>query len=161
MSYIKSTLKGPSYAGGITWGGLQEFRALLKNLPRHLRDQARDIVDTATRTTHAQVYAAYPIGPGRYGGALRRGLVIDEQTSDAGVFNAVISKSPHAHLWEFGTKDRRTEDNWKRGRVKPARERGIDGLIPTAIRNRKIMEQALIQMMTNEGFIVSGSSDAF
>ena len=141
----------------VQWNGMQEFRALLRTMPTHLRDQARDIVDHYTQITYSQVRQAYPVGDT---GNLRKGVVIAERLTDAGVFNVVISKSPHAHLWEFGTVNRETTKGWDRGRVRPARDLGREGLVAIAQRNRIAMNRALIAMMRDDGFVISGALSA-
>jgi len=138
---------------GIAWGGMQEFRALLQKMPTHLRDRAKDIVDHYTQITYSQVFISYPLGDS---GNLRKGLKVEENITDAGVTNAVISTAHHSHLWEFGTVNRETEAGWKRGRMKSLKEQHRDGVIDIAIRNRKAMNRALVQMMVDDGFEVSG-----
>lgn len=140
------------------WEGIQDFRAILRNMPRHLRDRAKNIVDHYTQITYSQTLTAYPIGDT---GNLRRGLTVQEHITDAGVFNSVLSKSSHAHLWEFGTVNRRTEAGWNRGRVIPARDLGRQGLTQIAQRNRIAMDRALMAMMVEEGFVLSGGLSAF
>jgi hypothetical protein len=137
----------------IQWGGMQEFRKLLHEMPSHLRDRAAEIADHYTQVTYSQTLLAYPLGDT---GNLRRGLVVEERITNVGVFNAVVSKSKHAHLWEFGTVNRKTQEGWDRGRVRPARDLGREGLIPIAIRNRRAMNHAFMDMMVEEGFELSG-----
>ncbi len=141
-------------AGTVHWDGLADFREMLRNMPTHLRDQAKGIVDHHAQITYSQTTVAYPLGGT---GNLRKGLVVVDTESDAGVMYEVISKSSHAHLWEFGTVNRKTDDGWNRGRVRPAVDQGRQGLAPIAARNRIKMNRALIEMVRGEGFEVSGS----
>jgi hypothetical protein len=144
-------------AASVQWAGMAEFRRLLRELPVALRDRAVDIVDNAAHTTESQLLQAYPLGDT---GNLRGGVSVAETMQPVGVLERVTSKSPHAQLWEFGTKNRKTKQGWDRGRIRPARDLGQQGLVAIAVRNRRVMNNALIQMLIDEGFDVSGVLNA-
>lgn len=140
----------------VRWSGLEDFRLLLRQIPARLVGEAVHIVDNYTDATANQLLLNYPIGDT---GNLRKGVKTDKHHDGSGIFNEVRSTSPHAHLYEFGTENRETEKGWKRGRVKPSRDKGRETLIGIAIRNRRRMETDLVAMMTRSGFKVSGGVD--
>src|SRR5262245_8231315 len=78
----------------ITWGGLQEFKLSLRNMPKERVREATIIVDEAAETTAKQLIEAYPVGPdrpGHPGGNLRRGVKVVKRPSQFGVHNTVLS----------------------------------------------------------------------
>jgi hypothetical protein len=140
-------------SAGVQWSGLEDFRQILQNLPDRLTGEAVHIVDYWADATANQLLLNYPIGDT---GNLRKGVRVNKlHEQGQGVYDEVKSSAPHAHLYEFGTQNRETEKGWKRGRVKPFSETGKETLIGIAIRNRRRMDDALVAMLTRDGFKVT------
>lgn len=133
----------------LTITGLEELRTALRNLPTELRDEAAGIVTSTVDRVAAELHTAYPDGGT---GNLRRGIKKTIDKSAFGVRGTVTSTSRHAHLWEFGTQNRRTRQGWNRGRG-PSHIR--QGLISISLRERRKMEQGLIELVRRAGFEVS------
>jgi hypothetical protein len=130
--------------------GLDALRLALRNLPATLTEEASDVVDDATEITASSLRQSYPLGDT---GNLRAGVTATVERNRFGVVGVVKSTSPHAHLWEFGTQNRRTHQGWNRGLVGEHR----DGLVPIAQRNRRRMNGTLVELVRSAGFEVTGS----
>lgn len=137
-------------SASIQWSGLEEFKKDLRNMPADLADEAGDPVEDAGEHTASSLIQSYPLGDT---GNLRGGVSVTTERSQFGVSSIVKSKSPHAHLWEFGTENRKTRQGWPRG-TGPEHER--QGLVPIAQRNRRTMYQQLKALLVAHGFQVSG-----
>jgi hypothetical protein len=123
--------------------GLEELREALRRLPEELAREAEDIIDNRGELAMAEIIQSYP----RRTGNLRKGVRI---RNIAGRGRRVTSNAFHAHLYERGTKLRRTKRGWNRGRM-PARPT----VVPVAIRHRRLMEQELVDLLVRHGFIVT------
>jgi Bacteriophage HK97-gp10, putative tail-component len=148
----------------VQWSGLEEFRVLLRDYPVVLHNEARTIVGEFTDRTATEIVAAYPVGT-HFGkqrwkaGNLRKGVRVEKHESDLTIINEVRSTAPHAHLWENGTRNRKTKAGWIRGKVIAAWRQGKPTLVSIAMRNRVLMRAALNAMVERLGFQVSGSHD--
>lgn len=130
--------------------GLSELRAALRQLPAGLAKDGADRVEAATERARAALVRTYPHGDT---GKLRAGVRSKIERSGVAVVGTVISSSPHAHLWEFGTQNRHTRQGWNRGRS-PSHHR--EGLVPIAQRERRAMNGELVDIVRQAGFEVSG-----
>ncbi len=129
--------------------GLDELRQALRNLPEEMADEARSIVTDQAEAAGAEIRGVYPEGKT---GNLRAGLSVTPQAASRfGAVALVKSASRHAHLFEFGTTQRRSRFG-NRGRMPkgPDSER----MIPIAIRRRRTMTQLLIDLVRRAGFTV-------
>lgn len=135
----------------IVLDGLAELKAALRQLPEGLRAEGAEIVDDTAEITASSLRQAYPLGDT---GKLRAGVSVKTEHTPYGTIGIVRSRSPHAHLWEFGTQNRVTRQGWRRGRM-PAHK--ADGLAAIAVRNRRRMYQRLIQLVQRAGFEVTGA----
>lgn len=133
--------------------GLTEFREALRQLPQELTAEAGAIVLAIAEEAGQQIQAAYPQGP--TGNLKRRVTVTKEPSSAFGVRATVRSRAPHASIFEKGTGQRQTRTGANRGRmpVAPPNEQ----MIPIAIRARRRMVLALIQMLQRAGLVVTQS----
>jgi len=129
--------------------GLDELRRALKDLPADLAQQNRAHVEAATRDAAAALRSAYPRGDT---GNLRAGVKTEFDVTPTGTVGTVISRSPHAHLWEFGTVNRRTQQGWNRGRLASQIHRGLTAIAP---RERRKLNAAIIDTLRDD-FKVSG-----
>lgn len=132
----------------LTFEGLSELREALRNLPDDLRGEARHIVEAAANGAAAQIQGAYAVDDGD----LRDGVYV--RPSEVGTFGAgaiVVSKAPHAHLYEFGSQVRRTKAGANRGAMPPK-----PTFVPIVIRKRRQMQEQLIDLLVRHGLVVSG-----
>jgi hypothetical protein len=133
----------------VTFDGLAEFKAELRNLPAHLRDEADGIVLSAVNTASREVVDKYPTVTGN----LKDGVkVIKAEAGAFGVVYALKSMANHAHLYEYGTQARQTALGYNRGPM-PAKPT----VVPVAIRHRRQMYDELMAMLRREGFQVTGN----
>jgi hypothetical protein len=130
--------------------GLAELRAALRALPEELRSDGAKIVDDAAEVTAASLKQSYPLGDT---GNLRGGVSIATEHTPHGTIGIVRSRSPHAHLWEFGTQNRTTRQGWNRGRSPAHHNQGLVGI---ASRNRRRKQARLIDLVRRAGFEVTG-----
>jgi HK97 gp10 family phage protein len=128
--------------------GVDELRDALQRLPADLNREARGEVVAAAEGAAADLRAAYPEKTGN----LRRGVKVTTTESTASTVAIVKSTAKHAHLWEFGTENRRTQKLFNRGAMPAQYDRGLVGI---AIRRRRRLEQALVAIVERHGFQVT------
>ena len=133
----------------IHFAGLDALFEFLRTAPERITDKAADIIENTTELTRSSLVQSYPRGRT---GNLRAGVQVEYQHTRFGVLGRVVSKSPHAHLWEFGTVNRKTALDWKRG---AAPHHKPQGLVPIAERNRKQMIADIVDVLRAEGFEVT------
>jgi hypothetical protein len=126
--------------------GLDELRRQLRELPEDLAREGGVIVTAHAEDAQRRVQTAYPEGPT---GNLKRGVTAN-RAADSSRFGAkaiVRSRAPHAWLFENGV----------RGKA-PRRETPVNQqAIPIFIQVRRVMVQALIQLVQRAGLTVTSS----
>lgn len=130
--------------------GIEAFRAALRNLPDDLRQEADTQVRAQADAMAREAAQAYPEGPT---GNLRRGVTVRTEGSAYSVVALVSSRAPHAFIFERGTKVRRTDKGYNRGAMPQPAE--ADRFIPKAIRARRRLQSALIDIVRRAGFEVN------
>src|SRR5262245_34330795 len=138
-------------AARLTLTGLPQLQQQLERLPSDLADDADAVVHDITERTAQELVAVYPTGDT---GNLRAGVRTRYRRSKGKTVGYVVSTSPHAHLWEYGTQVRKTREGWNRGRM-PSHT--ADGLVSIAMRNRRQLRNEISQQMRQQGLTVSGS----
>lgn len=133
----------------VKWDGLAEFKADLHALPADCVEEANGIVLTHAESAKQQIVAAYPFGPT---GNLKRGVTMRRDFSQQIASATVKSGARHAHIFERGSRQRRTRQGWNRGRMPEAPF--TQRMIPIVIRVRRQMVNALIAMLERKGLIV-------
>ena len=133
----------------IQWDGMNEFQQALRQLPKALTGEAADIVQQHAEASARTIQANYPDGPS---GNLKRGVRTQVDRSPFGVRGVVRSGAKHAHLFEFGTQQRRNSHGANRGRM-PKAPVG-QAAIPVFIRERRKMTLELIELVRRAGFEV-------
>lgn len=128
---------------------MDDFRAQLRALPETLAEQASTVVKTTATQVGQEVEANYPERTGN----LKRGVRVTIEGSHLGVRATVRSASPHAHLFERGTKVRETRSGANRGSMPQGPENEL--VIPRAIRARQRMTEQLIAIVREAGMTVS------
>src|SRR5262245_46526023 len=137
----------------VEFAGLEDLMIQLRNLPRDLADQGGDIVENHAEIARAQLVQRYPPDPPpptkqiTKGLGLREGVELEVRRNPFGTVAILHSKSPDAHLWEFGTEDRATQQGWDRGRA-PEHD---GGLVPIAERTRRALNQDLYALLERNG----------
>jgi hypothetical protein len=135
----------------VTWDGFAEFTEALGALPVALTDQARASVAAAADATQTETVAGYPTKSGR----MRAGVKKVEDTSKPAVYAIEVrSTAPEAHLWEYGTQDRATQQGWHRG-SEPAHP--DQSLIAISHTHGPTMQAELAALLTSAGFQVTGA----
>jgi hypothetical protein len=146
--------------------GLTEFRKALQNLPEDLREEADVIVQAQADEALRQIQAVYPVrttnlspGPRRKTrffppGNLRARVTRSREERSRFTSRAIVrSRAPHAHLFEEGTKRRKNAKGANRGAMPqaPIGQR----MIPIVIRRRRVMVEALKDVVRKAGFQVN------
>lgn len=134
----------------LQWQGMNEFKEALRKLPEHLANEAGEIVVASAEGAARTIQANYPQGPT---GNLKRGVTVSRERSRVSTAAKVTSRAPHAHLFEFGTRRRMTNNHANRGVMPEAP--ASQAFIPAVIRARARMTDALIALLEREGFLVS------
>lgn len=133
--------------------GLSELRQLLRALPDALVAEASRIVQRNAEIAETQLIQAYPpktVQEHQLG--LREGVRLDVHDSRFGVEAELKSRSPVAHLWEFGTVERFTAEGWPRGHM-PANQN--HGLVTIARRTRTQIIVELSELVVRHGLHVT------
>jgi hypothetical protein len=132
-------------------GGLAELRAALKKLPVELAREAGALTASVARATADRIVAAYPDGGT---GNLRRGVSVDLRSDSAASVSAVVrNRAHHAYIYESGTGPRRWANGKSTGTMPAGRV-----FIPIAIVQRRLMVEALIDLVERAGLAVTGSA---
>jgi len=134
---------------GVRWDGLAAFQRDLHVLPQTLTDEARPIARTAADAT-AMATATRTV---RRSGDLVAGISVSSRPAGSGgVAYVVRSAAVYAGVYESGSHGARmTAAGWNRGPMPAAHV-----LVPTAMRSRTTMRDALVGMVRAEGLKVHG-----
>lgn len=135
----------------VEWTGLAEFKTALHQLPAELNAEAQQIVIDTAQQAGRDVEAAYPT----HSGKLKSGVRTTVETSRAGTSGIVKSTAPHSHIFERGTRSRRTSSGANRG-VMPVAPPDQQ-MIPIIVRARRAMVAKLIDLVQRAGFVVTQS----
>lgn len=137
-------------AVSVRYDGFEELRRFLEELPETAKDTIGGIVRRTVDAVEADLVAVYP--PGEMRAAVRSYFV---PTGGAiGWQGVVLSPTPQAHWWEYGTVVRATQQGWNRG-SEPAHP--DQGLVSIAIRHRAEMYTDLFAYLEALGFTVTGT----
>jgi hypothetical protein len=146
----------------LTFAGLDELRAALRDLPDALTGDAKTIVLSHGDRAAANIQMGYPVGPStpnHEGGNLKAGVRV-RTLSGTGRFYAgveVQSRAPHAKLYEFGTAGERSFNGANRGQMPPAP--ADRAFLPELIRERRAMEGDFVDLLSRAGLDVSGGGE--
>ena len=130
--------------------GVDALVAELTKAPAHIRAQGMQIIREETEGHAAEVRRQYE--QHRVTGNLARG-VTTEYPSTQVLIGIVRSRAKHAHIFEQGTRQRRTNNGANRGRM-PKPDPQV--FVPAAIRRRERMRHRLADMLRDMGFQVTG-----
>lgn len=134
----------------LQFAGLDAFRAALRALPEDLAHEGATIVEANATEAARKTQQGYPQGP--TGNLKRRVSVESNGGGRFGVVATVRSRAPHASMFERGTRQRQTRTGANRGAMPQASE--AQRMIPVVIRRRKIMFEALKNLVRRAGFVV-------
>lgn len=128
--------------------GMEEFRAWLRDLPEHLRDDGAVLVesrgDEAFDTIHAK-YTAH-----KHSGNLANHLRQEVESSKFGVSVLIRSTAKHGAIFENGTQIRKTKSGANRGAMPAA-----NIFIPTMQSKRRLLFEDLINLLRSNDLEVS------
>lgn len=131
--------------GGVKLEGFEALRHALVTMPQEIRAEAMEIVRDETEGAAVEISQAYA----RRSGTLAARVKTSYPASGAMV-GVALSTAPHSHLYEFGTRQRKTKSGANRGAM-PA-----NAVTPQiAKRRRERMARRLIEMVKRFGFEVS------
>lgn len=141
--------------------GIEDLKHALRMLPEQLTDQGGDIVRYWARFAAGAARASYPRGRT---GNLQDRVVVEYRDSGFGTRwgarAVVINKSPHAHLYEYGTQARHyyQEGSGKRHETgaMPAAPPGR-AFVPNMARARDRMYADLVALLVRQGLAVRGN----
>lgn len=122
-------------SASLSLDGVKEIREALERLPEQLtRDEFGPIVRASAEGLAGELKSSYA----RVTGTLADRVVVEPGRSGNGLMAKVRSKAPHAHLYEYGTVRRRTNETGANRGSMPARPI----FVPAAIRARERMVRA-------------------
>lgn len=149
-------------SASLTFTGLQDLKAALRDLPAALKGEATAIVLDAAHAAAADIRDQYPVGPGQMrngvwypGGNLKKGVkVLVKEIGPFGVATQVRSAAEHGWIWEFGTEARHyftgKGTRHETGRMWGKRPR-TPVFIPTMIRHRRALFRRLAALLAAHG----------
>jgi HK97 gp10 family phage protein len=129
----------------VKWEGLDELRKQLQALPKDLNREARGRVIAAANSAADDLKQAYPKGDT---GNLRKGVKVKVEESEVATHAVVRSSAAHAHLWEFGTQNRKTQKLWNRGSGPAHYDQGLVGIASKKRRNLNANLIAIVKSVT-------------
>jgi|SRR5215468_7657559 len=138
--------------------GVDQFEQALAQLPPTFAERAHGIVYTSAAYTRDELRRTYP--PRRPTSRSRFEPLRDVwsvQGRDKGPLHAraqVIHREILAQWYEEGTKDRVTRQGWARGRMH-GKVPVAPVFVPIVMRNRRIMNEALVQLAESVGLTVT------
>jgi hypothetical protein len=118
-----------------TFVGGEQFLVDLRTWRDGLKDRAGALAAHNAQRIMTRAQNAYPMGKT---GNLRKGVVVQIRHEGDTVQALARSGAPHSHLYEWGTKRRKTAKGWNRGAM-PATE----VFVPIAISERAAFNAAL------------------
>jgi len=132
----------------LTWSGLDELKAALRQLPAELTGQAAKIVQAAANRAEADARLNYPVVTGN----LRDGMgqIERDDSANYGYRITVINRAPHAWIYEYGTQARHR--GLKTWRPMPAGH----VFVPAIERNRRWMYDQFRDLLRDQGLGVIG-----
>lgn len=130
--------------------GMDDFRAALRLLPPHLRDDGADIVETAANWAEREIGAVYREHAET--GNLAEHLKLEVRQNDFGTSATLRSTAKHAHLFEDGSAVRKNKRGANRGFMP-----GFNVFVPEVIRRRTWMNDQLVRLLERAGFEVVGT----
>jgi len=133
---------------GIVLEGFTELREALKKLPQELVHEGAEIVQAHAAEAHRLISAALPVKSGN----LRDHLRLEIHTDTAGTVANIRNTAKHAWIVEKGTKARKWGSGKSTGTML-----AHPVLIPIAVRQRQIMNIALVHLVERAGFTVTGT----
>jgi hypothetical protein len=137
-------------SGGVKVTGLTELLKAMTDAPKEIREQGMVVVKDETE----QAARDYISGLPRVTGHLQNNVKTTYPAASSILLGIVRSSSPHSHLVEKGTKQRRTSGGANRGVMPriPAAER-MSTIAPI---RRARMYRRLADILVRMGFEVSG-----
>lgn len=130
----------------LEWTGLDAFLKDMHALPQELNRDGMVIVREETEGAAVEISQQY--AQHRVTGTLAR-RVRTQFPSSTILVGLVLSAAPHSHLFEFGTKARKTSSGANRGTM-PA----TAITVPIARRRRARMSRRLVDLLRAQGFEV-------
>jgi hypothetical protein len=130
----------------LTWIGLDELRAALRDLPADLTELGGAIVAEAADDAANQIRAAYPEGET---GNLRKGVRVRTEDGPFRVRRVVRSTAPHATLFETGTQTRYNKLGHFRGFMP-----GANLFVPIVVARRREQDEDLVAVVEQAGLDV-------
>ena len=131
--------------------GMAELREALRKLPEELAGEASHIIEGIANGVASETRRVYPIQTGRLVGGVK---VTHFEHGKVAAGAVVKSSAPHSHLYEYGTKSRKTAKGWNRGSMPKADE--SKRMIPIVVRARKRMYAQLSDLLRRAGFVIEG-----
>ena len=136
----------------LRFDGMTELRTALRNLPEDLTGEAGHIVEGVANGAATEIRRGYP----NHTGHLIAGVVVTHFEHGKVAAGALVkSAARHAHLFEFGTKSRRTAKGWNRGTMPKAPDQ--KRMVPVVVKARHRMYSQLADMLRRFGLLVEGA----
>lgn len=134
----------------LTWDGLEELRAELRQLPADLAREAGYIVQAEANGAAVAIRTAY--GQHRRSGQLQDGVTVEHAASPFGARSIVRSTAPEARVFEVGSQARHTSLGANRGSMPPG-----NVFYPAIHTAQRSMWVQLKDLLVRHGLSVSGT----
>jgi len=130
----------------VQWSGLDEFLREFGSIPKEVHADGMSILVEETEGAAAEMRNAY--GAVAVTGTLANRVRTVYPSTEI-LIGLVQSRAPHSHLYEWGTKMRKTLTGANRGKM-PAAKPAV--VVPIARRRRNRMSRRLVEMLRAMGF---------
>jgi len=130
----------------LTWSGLEELKAALRQLPEELTGEAANIIEGTWNGAALDVKSGYPSRTG-----LGRTVTVEHRRSRFGAVSIIRNTSPRALWYEVGTQVRHTSFGANRGAQRPGHV-----FYPPIRRARRKGLAELREMLIRHGLTVTG-----
>ena len=125
--------------------GIRDLMEELRKLPAHLAAEGSAQVEAHTKASADKVRDAYP----DVSGDLKGGVTHTVRKNRDGAMGRVVSRAPHAFIYETGTASRQTALGYNRGPMP-----GKKIFIPTMQEERRDLEDDLADILRSVGLQV-------
>lgn len=134
--------------------GMEALLQQLAHEPADVRAAGVAIVNDETDGGAEDLRRHYPEeSRTTHGTGTLRGRVRTVPATTSQMVGQVQSRAPHAHLWHWGTRKRRTKKGHNRGRMPAA---SPEPIVPIAVSRRRRMLLRLKAMLEGRGYQVTG-----
>ena len=132
----------------------------LTHEPEAIREEVRPLIHEHTEGTAEDLRRAYPeASHTAHGTGVLRSRVRTVYPSSSLNIGVVQSRAPHAYIYHWGSKKRKTRAGWNRGVMHQGKDRSgafVEPLVPIARSRRRRLMRAIETILERRGYVITG-----